>query len=112
VQTGQYCTQFVVAPIQFGRFPSLRGLSARSNRLSLPDATARREPFTRLGRRAGKILALTEGLIIYISAAQVRALAEEFALRLTRGGAWLPRLVGSTVVIVFVPALVMERSED
>jgi hypothetical protein len=35
-----------------------------------------------------------------------------FALWLTRGGAWLPRLVGSTVVIVFVAAFVMARSKD
>ena len=48
-------------------------------RLDLSDATARRELFTRLGRRAGKILILTEGLIIYFSAAQVRALAEDLA---------------------------------
>jgi methyltransferase (TIGR00027 family) len=46
-------------------------------RLDLSDAIARRELFTRLGRRAGKILILTEGLIIYFSAAQVRALAED-----------------------------------
>jgi hypothetical protein len=35
-----------------------------------------------------------------------------FALWLTRGGAWLPRLVGATVVIVFVAALVVARSKD
>ena len=48
-------------------------------RLDLSDATARRELFTRLGRRAGKILILTEGLIVYFSAAQVRALAQDLA---------------------------------
>src|ERR1700679_2624813 len=32
MQTAQFCSQLVVAP-QFRRFPSLRGLSARSNQL-------------------------------------------------------------------------------
>src|SRR6202789_1116704 len=32
MQTAQYCSQLVVAPIQIRGFPSLRGLSARSNR--------------------------------------------------------------------------------
>ncbi len=36
-------------------------------RLDLSDATARRELFTQLGRRAAKSLILTEGLIIYFS---------------------------------------------
>jgi methyltransferase (TIGR00027 family) len=48
-------------------------------RLDLSDATARRELFAQLGRRAAKTLILTEGLIIYFSADQVRALAEDLA---------------------------------
>jgi len=48
-------------------------------RLDLSDATARRELFAQLGRRAAKSLILTEGLIIYFSADQVRALAEDLS---------------------------------
>lgn len=48
-------------------------------RLDLSDATARRELFAQLGRRAAKSLILTEGLIIDFSADQVRALAENLA---------------------------------
>jgi methyltransferase (TIGR00027 family) len=48
-------------------------------RLDLSDATARRELFAQLGRRAAKSLILAEGLIIYFSADQVRALAEDLA---------------------------------
>jgi methyltransferase (TIGR00027 family) len=48
-------------------------------RLDLSDVTARREVFAQLGRRAAKILLFTEGFIIYFSADQVRALAEDLA---------------------------------
>lgn len=48
-------------------------------RLDLSDVMARRELFAQLGRRAAKILILTEGLIIYFSADQVRALAQDLA---------------------------------
>jgi len=48
-------------------------------RLDLSDATARREIFAQLGRRAAKSLIITEGLIIYFSTDQVRALAEDLA---------------------------------
>jgi methyltransferase (TIGR00027 family) len=48
-------------------------------RLDLSDATARCDLFAQLGRRAAKILILTEGLIIYFSADQVRTLAEDLA---------------------------------
>ena len=48
--------------------------------LDLSDATARRELFVRLGRRAAKALIVTEGFIIYFSADQVRALAEDLAV--------------------------------
>jgi methyltransferase (TIGR00027 family) len=47
--------------------------------LDLFDIPARRELFARLGSRASKSLILTEGLIIYFSADQVRALAEDLA---------------------------------
>jgi methyltransferase (TIGR00027 family) len=45
--------------------------------LDLSDVTARRGLFARLGRRAARILILSEGFIIYFSADQVRALAED-----------------------------------
>jgi len=48
-------------------------------RLDLSDATARRELFAQLGRRAAKSLILSEGFIIYFSTDQVRALAEDLA---------------------------------
>jgi methyltransferase (TIGR00027 family) len=48
-------------------------------RLDLSDVTARRELFAQLGGRAAKILIFTEGFIIYFSADQVRALAEDLA---------------------------------
>jgi methyltransferase (TIGR00027 family) len=48
-------------------------------RLDLSDATARRELFVQLGRRAAKSLILSEGLIIYFSTEQVRALAADLA---------------------------------
>jgi methyltransferase (TIGR00027 family) len=47
--------------------------------LDLFDIPARRELFARLGERAARILVLTEGLVIYFSADQVRALAEDLA---------------------------------
>jgi methyltransferase (TIGR00027 family) len=48
-------------------------------RLDLSEVTARRELFAQLGRRASKTLILTEGLIVYFSTDQVRALAEDLA---------------------------------
>jgi O-methyltransferase involved in polyketide biosynthesis len=47
--------------------------------LDLSDATARRELFAQLGRRAAKSLILSEGFIIYFSTDQVRALAEDLS---------------------------------
>jgi len=48
-------------------------------RVDLSDATARRELFAQLGRRAAKSLILAEGLIAYFSVDQVRAVAEDLA---------------------------------
>ena len=48
-------------------------------RLDLADVPARRKVFAELGSRAAKCLILTEGLLIYFSADQVRALAEDLA---------------------------------
>lgn len=48
-------------------------------RLDLSEATARRELFTQLGRRAAKSLILTEGLVAYFSTDQVRTIAEDLA---------------------------------
>jgi O-methyltransferase involved in polyketide biosynthesis len=48
-------------------------------RLDLSDANARRPVFADLNRRAGKILVLTEGLLIYLSAEEVAALAKDLA---------------------------------
>lgn len=48
-------------------------------RLDLSDQNARRALFADLNRRANKILIVTEGLLIYLSAEQVAALAEELA---------------------------------
>jgi methyltransferase (TIGR00027 family) len=48
-------------------------------RLDLSDDAARRALFTELDRRANKILVLTEGLLIYLSAEEVAALAKDLA---------------------------------
>ena len=48
-------------------------------RLDLSDGAARRALFTELDRRANKILVLTEGLLIYLSAEEVAALAKDLA---------------------------------
>jgi methyltransferase (TIGR00027 family) len=48
-------------------------------RLDLSDNAARRALFTELDRRANKILVLTEGLLIYLSAEEVAALAKDLA---------------------------------
>ncbi|HYL84252.1 MAG TPA: SAM-dependent methyltransferase [Candidatus Angelobacter sp.] len=48
-------------------------------RLDLSDANARRSVFADLDQRAGKILVLTEGLLIYLSAEEVAALARDLA---------------------------------
>jgi methyltransferase (TIGR00027 family) len=48
-------------------------------RLDLSDGMARRMLFTDLNRRANKILVLTEGLIIYLSAEGAGALAKDLA---------------------------------
>lgn len=49
-------------------------------RLNLSDGNARRALFADLNRRANKILVLTEGLLIYLSAEEVAALAKDLAL--------------------------------
>ncbi|HKW61067.1 MAG TPA: SAM-dependent methyltransferase [Candidatus Acidoferrum sp.] len=48
-------------------------------RLDLADATARRSLFASLNQRAKKILVLTEGLLIYLTAEEVAALARDLA---------------------------------
>jgi methyltransferase (TIGR00027 family) len=48
-------------------------------RLDLADVNARRELFSKLGQRAKKVLIVTEGLLIYLSAAEVGALAKDLA---------------------------------
>jgi methyltransferase (TIGR00027 family) len=48
-------------------------------RLDLSDGNARRMLFAELDRRANKILVLTEGLLIYLSAEEVAALAKDLA---------------------------------
>lgn len=48
-------------------------------RLDLSDENARRALFAELDRRANKILVLTEGLLIYLSAEEVAALARDLA---------------------------------
>jgi methyltransferase (TIGR00027 family) len=48
-------------------------------RLDLSDELARRKAFNQLGCRAAKTLIITEGLVIYFSADQVGALAEDLA---------------------------------
>src|ERR1041385_5771684 len=48
-------------------------------RLDLADGGARRTFFAELNRRAKKILVLTEGLLIYLSAEEVAALARDLA---------------------------------
>jgi methyltransferase (TIGR00027 family) len=48
-------------------------------KLNLADVDARREIFDRLGRSAKKALIITEGLLIYLSAEEVGALAEDLA---------------------------------
>jgi methyltransferase (TIGR00027 family) len=48
-------------------------------RLDLSDGNARRALFAELDRRARKILVLTEGLLIYLSAEEVGALARDLA---------------------------------
>ncbi len=48
-------------------------------RLDLSDGNARRALFADLHRRANKILVITEGLLIYLSAEEVAALAKDLA---------------------------------
>jgi len=48
-------------------------------RLDLSDVAARRELFARLGSRAQKVLVLTEGLLIYLTAEEAGALAADLA---------------------------------
>ena len=48
-------------------------------RLDLSDAAARRELFARLGERASNALVITEGLLVYLTAEEVGALAEDLA---------------------------------
>ena len=49
-------------------------------RLDLADVAARRELFARLGEQAQKVLVLTEGLLIYLSADEVASLAADLAM--------------------------------
>lgn len=48
-------------------------------RLDLADAGARRELFSELGRRAKRVLVVTEGLLIYLTEEEVAALARDLA---------------------------------
>ena len=48
-------------------------------RMDLSDVAARRELFGRLGRKARNALLITEGLLIYLTAEEVGALAEDLA---------------------------------
>ena len=48
-------------------------------RLDLSDVAARRDLFARLGERASNALVITEGLLIYLTAEEVAALAEDLA---------------------------------
>ena len=48
-------------------------------RMNLSDGSARRALFAELDRRARRILILTEGLLIYLSAEEVEALAKDLA---------------------------------
>ncbi len=48
-------------------------------RLDLSNVTSRRELFDRLGRRAGRALVVTEGLIVYLTAEAVGELARDLA---------------------------------
>ena len=48
-------------------------------RLDLSDVSARRDLFRRLGEGAKKVLIITEGLLIYLTADEVGALAEDLA---------------------------------
>ena len=48
-------------------------------RLDLANIPARRELFAQLGQKAGKVLVITEGLLIYLTADQVGALAQDLA---------------------------------
>src|SRR5208282_4765124 len=48
-------------------------------RLDLKDVSARRELFAQLGRGASKALIISEGLLIYLGADEVGALAEDLA---------------------------------
>jgi len=48
-------------------------------RLDLADIAGRRALFQRLGRHAGKVLVLTEGLLVYLTRDEVSALAQDLA---------------------------------
>jgi len=53
------------------------GCALERIRLDLSDKNARRELFSKLNARAKKVLVLTEGLLIYLSAEEVAALARD-----------------------------------
>jgi len=48
--------------------------------LDLSNVTARRELFDQLGRKASKVLILTEGILVYLSADEVIALAQDLGV--------------------------------
>ena len=48
--------------------------------LDLANVPARRELFDQLGRKASKVLILTEGILIYLSADEVIALAQDLGI--------------------------------
>jgi len=54
-------------------------LRAGTRRTDLSDGSARRALFASLDRRANRVLILTEGLLIYLSAEEVAALARDLA---------------------------------
>ena len=48
--------------------------------LDLSNVTARRELFDQLGRKASKVLIITEGILVYLSADEVIALAQDLRM--------------------------------
>ena len=60
--------------------------------LDLADVSARRQLFDELGRRATKVLILTEGLLVYLSVDEVIALARDLSLPSSFQG-WVTDLI-------------------
>jgi methyltransferase (TIGR00027 family) len=79
-------------------------------RLDLSDVPARRDLFARLGDRASKVLVVTEGLVIYLTAEEVAGLAQDLAVP-PRFQAWILDLASPRLLLMLQKKMTSHLSQ-